>query len=103
MTSYDATANPIQDWNSQPANNAPYSAILPAQDIICAQSPDVKKLSSSDPMRRMMLRASQMDFEHPDSAPERELNEMIWKSVKGTNSQMPEPRHTVVPVGRDND
>jgi len=78
-------------------------AILPAQDIICAQSPDVKKLSPSDPMRRMMMRASQMDFEHPDSAPERELNEMIWKSVKGPDSKMPEPHHTVVPVEKDND
>jgi hypothetical protein len=34
-----------------------------------------------------------MDFEHPDSAPPGELNEMIWKSVKGMNSQMPAPVH----------
>jgi len=94
LTSYDAVANPIMDWNSQPANNGPYSATLPAQDIICAQSPDVRQLKASDPMRRMMMRASQMDLVHPDSAPEQELNEMIWKSVKGMDSKMPEPRHT---------
>ena len=103
LTSYDATANPIMDWNSQPTNNAPYAAILPSSSIICAQSPDWRKLGPSDPMRRMMIRASQMDFEHPDSAPERELNEMIWKSVKGMDSKMPEPRHTVVPSVKDDD
>jgi YVTN family beta-propeller protein len=103
LTSYDASANPIMDWNSQPANNAPYTATLSAQDIICAQSPDVKKLSSSDPMRKMMMRASQMDFEHPDSAPERELNEMIWKSVKGMDSKMPEPRHAVTGFSQKDD
>jgi YVTN family beta-propeller protein len=93
MTSYDATAAPIMDWNSQPSNNAPYNAVLPAQDIICAQSPALSTLSASDPMRRMEIRASQMDFDHPDSAPPGELNEMIWKSVKGMNSEMPKPVH----------
>ncbi len=94
MTSYDAIANPFTtEWNTQPANNAPYSAILPAQNIICAQSPRVSDLAANDPMRKMEIRASQMDFDHPDSAPARELNEMIWKSVKGVNSQMPAPVH----------
>jgi len=54
-------------------------------------------------MRKMMMRAAEMDFDHPDSAPERELNEMIWKSVKGMDSKMPEPRHTVVPADKDDD
>jgi DNA-binding beta-propeller fold protein YncE len=103
LTSYDATANPIMDWNSQPANNAPYSAILPAQDIICAQSPDMNKLPLNDPMRKMMVRANQMDFEHPDSAPPGELNEMIWKSVKGMNSQMPKPVHATTSSDQDDD
>ena len=103
LTSYDATATPIMDWNNQPSNNAPYTAVLPPQYIICAQSPDLNQLASSDPMRRMMIRAGQMDFDHPDSAPERELNEMIWKSVKGISSQMPEPRHTLVSPDKDDD
>jgi hypothetical protein len=54
-------------------------------------------------MRKMMIRASQMDFEHPDSAPERELNEMIWKSVKGVNSQMPEPRYANASSEKDDE
>jgi len=103
LTSYDTVANPIMDWNSAPANNAPYTAILPAQSIICEQSPALGQLKATDPMRRIVLRAGQMDFDHPDSAPEREANELIWKSVKGANSKMPAPRHTVLPADRDDD
>ena len=103
LTSYDAVANPIMDWNTQPANNAPYAAVLPAQNIICAQSANINSLASTDPMRKMMVRASQMDFEHPDSAPDRELNEMIWKTVKGMNSQMPAPVHATASSDRDDD
>jgi hypothetical protein len=32
-----------------------------------------------------------MDFTNPDSQPDRKLNELIWKSVKGPNSQLPAP------------
>ncbi|MGA7459610.1 MAG: hypothetical protein WBW69_05255, partial [Candidatus Korobacteraceae bacterium] len=82
----------------------PYSAILPAQNIICAQSPRLSDLAANDPMRKMEIRASQMDFDHPDSAPPQELNEMIWKFVKGMNSQMPAPVHSgKVPADRDDD
>lgn len=104
LTSYDATANPIVvDWNTTPANNAPYGAVLPAQNIICSQTPGLRDLSSRDPSRAMLIRATQMDFDRPDSAPDRELNEMIWKSVKGMNSQMPAPVHSGSSSASDKD
>ncbi len=104
LTSYDATANPIvADWNSEPANNASYTATLPAQNVICSQTPALSQLSSKDPRRAMEMRAMQMDFEHPDSAPEKELNEMIWKSIKGMNSQMPAPVHSGSSSATDKD
>ena len=31
------------------------------------------------------------DFSRPDRAPEQELNRVIWKSVKGANSEPPAP------------
>ncbi len=52
-------------------------------------------MSPSDPMRKIMLEAGAMDTDHPDSAPPRRLNELIWKSVKGVNSEMPAPRHAL--------
>jgi hypothetical protein len=105
MTSYDAVANPIVDpWNTLPANNAPYTATLPAQNIICAQTSRLENLASNNPMRQLEIRASQLDTDHPDSAPTRELNELIWKSVKGVNSQMPAPVHSgSAPAASDRD
>jgi hypothetical protein len=43
-----------------------------------------------------------MDFTNPDSQPERKLNELIWKSVKGPNSRMPAPVNAR-PSGDDDD
>ena len=37
----------------------------------------------------MIAEASKMDFTNADSQPDRKLNELIWKSVKGPNSRMP--------------
>jgi YVTN family beta-propeller protein len=103
LTSYDSTANPIMDWNSQAANNAPYSAILPASSIICSQTPAAESLASSDPMRRVIQEAGKLDVEHPDSAPEGKFNELIWKSVKGANSEPPASRFTMSTPDRDDD
>ena len=36
-----------------------------------------------------------MDFSKEHQAPAGELNEAIWKSVRGANSAMPAPRHTL--------
>src|SRR5215813_1854180 len=89
MSQYDAIARPIMDFDSQPRNDDEFSAVLLAKQIICSMNPLVASLSPHDPLRELALESSKMDFEHPDSAPARKLNEIIWKSVKGVNSQLP--------------
>lgn len=37
------------------------------------------------------LRSEQMDFSREDAAPDLELSEIIWKSVRGAGSPMPAP------------
>ena len=54
-------------------------------------------------MRRVIFEAGQLDLEHPDSAPDRKLNELIWKSVKGANSEPPALRYTNSAPDTDND
>jgi len=103
LTSYDAVANPIMDWSTQPANSAPYTAVLPAQSIVCGMTPTAASLAKNDPMRQVILEAGKLDVEHPDSAPEQKLNELIWKSVKGANSVPPAPRYTVSSPDKDDD
>jgi hypothetical protein len=36
-------------------------------------------------------RSAQLDFSKEDAAPDIELNEIIWKSVRGADSPMPAP------------
>jgi len=47
----------------------------------------------------------EMDFSQPDRIPERELNEILWKSIKGASSPMPPPVRAafVRPVDPDGD
>ena len=44
-----------------------------------------------------------MDFDEPDRAPDLELNEIVWKAVRGAKSAMPPPVRAafVRPHGRD--
>jgi hypothetical protein len=39
-----------------------------------------------------------MDFSELDEVPMGQLNEVIWKSVKGANSLMPTPVHRFRPL-----
>ena len=71
---------------------------MPAKEIICKMNPEKKTTSLSDPMSNLMARSEKMDFDHPDKAPAYELNQILWKSIKGIHSTMPAPRHTLMPV-----
>ncbi|MGO9243728.1 MAG: alkaline phosphatase family protein [Verrucomicrobiia bacterium] len=93
LSQYDAIANPILDFDTQPRNRDPYTAILPAKEIIGKMNPEKKAASLFDPMSDLMARSDKMDFDHPDKAPAYELNEVLWKGIKGVYSTMPEPRH----------
>jgi hypothetical protein len=39
-----------------------------------------------------------MNFDDYDDAPMKELNEIIWKSVRGADSTMPPPVHRYQPL-----
>src|SRR5262249_42893903 len=97
----DAAADPILDWNTTPANAEAYQAILPSAEIIAEINPRAESLSADDPRREMALASAEMDFTHADAAPAKKLNEIIWHSIKGTNSQVPLPRG--IPLGDDDD
>jgi hypothetical protein len=77
------------------SNSGPFKAILPAQNIICDKMPTLAKLKLKDPRRELALLCSKMDFIHPDSAPPRAVNEILWKSVKGAAAKSPAPHHSL--------
>jgi YVTN family beta-propeller protein len=93
LTQYDAFANPILVFGDDASNDGPFNAILPPQSIIAEKNPVVMTLKAGDPMLELVRKSDKMDFVHPDSAPARELNEILWKGIRGTSTAMPEPRH----------
>lgn len=83
MTQYDAAANPMYAAFGDQADLTPYKHVKPDYD-----------LEEKNTVRAWGARESQeMDFSDVDRAPMFALNEIIWKSVRGADSEMPLPVH----------
>jgi len=98
MSQYDAVADPIMDWDDSPSNAAPYDAIAATPEMIAERNPQVSDLSAGDPRRQMALESEKMDFTHADAAPALELDQIVWKTIKGPESAMP-IMHRTLPGG----
>ncbi|HEY0693243.1 MAG TPA: bifunctional YncE family protein/alkaline phosphatase family protein [Kribbella sp.] len=85
LTQFDAKATPMTASFTTKPNYKPYAAITPAQSL------DELNTATSP----MAAQSAKMNFSAADLAPERQLNEAIWKSVKGTDSTMPGPRQAM--------
>jgi hypothetical protein len=81
MTQYDAAAMPMYaSFDTKPDLTA-YTHVAPQMDV------DAKNTALAWGAKASLA----MDFSDYDRAPEFELNEIIWKSVKGARSEMPLP------------
>jgi YVTN family beta-propeller protein len=103
MSQYDAVADPILDWTHASENSAPYDAIPASMTMIGELNPEVKDLATSDPRRDMALESAKMDFTHADAAPALQLDEIVWKTIKGPNTAMPSLHRTLSRPTVDND
>jgi DNA-binding beta-propeller fold protein YncE len=83
MSQFDASANPMYKSLCTKANLEPYTAIEPKIDL---KETNAKTAWGADA-------SMQMNLSTYDEAPMFELNEIIWKSVKGADSEMPLPVH----------
>jgi hypothetical protein len=79
LTRFDAAATPMIDSFTNKPDLAPYDAITPSQSL-------TELNTASSPLAAASAR---MNLADADQAPERELNEAIWKSVNGPSSTMP--------------
>ena len=86
MTQYDAAAMPLYESFGTTADLRPYKALPPQWDVN-------EKNKDTDSGARASL---EMNLDEIDKAPMRELNEIIWKSVKGAGSEMPAPVHRLL-------
>lgn len=79
---YDATAPPMTVFGAKPENDAPYTAILPARSVIAElNTPRTFGAAKSAQILNPLVEESEAD---------EELNEILWRSVKGAHSTPPE-------------
>lgn len=95
MSQYDAAATPMYNAFQPTPALAPY-VHLPARVSI------EERNDWSSPGAAASAR---MNLRDADLAPELELNEIIWQSVRGAGSRMPPPRRTgfIRPIDGDDD
>jgi YVTN family beta-propeller protein len=79
MTQYDAAATPMYNVFQPTPNLAPYSHL----------EPKIALDEKNDQWAWGAEASSRMNMAEADLAPEREFNEIIWRSVKGSRSPMP--------------
>jgi len=84
MSQYDAAATPLFNAVTDQSDPTPYTAI---KENIDTRARNTAKNRSAE-------RSMGMNFKVEDAAPDLELNEIIWKAVKGENAVMPSPRRS---------
>ena len=96
LSQFDTFATPMVASFGQEANLDPFTALVPKEAGDDTNGVNAPMASVSEQQR----------LDREDQINERTFNEAIWKSVKGTDSTMPAPRHTLwgaVPYVEDDD
>jgi len=83
LSQYDAAAFPMVTCFTDTPDFTPYRALRP--EVSMAE----RNTEASWGSRESML----MTFDREDATPELELNEIVWRSIKGEDSVMPRPIH----------
>jgi DNA-binding beta-propeller fold protein YncE len=93
MTQFDLSAAPILYPITSEPNFSSFNSLKPLIDI---QAKNSDKAYGS-------IRSEEMNFAVEDAIPDIELNEIIWKSIKGVNSIMPPPVRSAFVMEADKD
>ena len=83
MSQYDASATPMFSIFAPKPDLAPYTVEPPRQDLS-----EKNKAGSYG-----QLRMEKFNLRREDAVPDREFNEIVWRSIKGT--PMPAPRYSI--------
>jgi hypothetical protein len=95
MSQYDAAALPMFECFDNTPNQASFTAKA-AQVPLDIRNPGTTKTAKKSAM---------FNLKREDAVPDRDMNEAIWKAVKGENAEMPAPKRSafVVPVPKKKD
>jgi hypothetical protein len=81
LSQFDAAAAPMYASFAQSPDLTPY-AVRPARYDLTERNP---------PKSLGQARCNEMNFSVEDAAPDLELNEIIWMSIRGAHNEMPAP------------
>lgn len=84
MSQYDAAAVPMSDCFTSNPDFRPYKV----------KSANVDLEQRNTAWNKSAERSQEWNFAREDAAPDLDLNEVVWKSVKGEDSVMPAPRRS---------
>jgi YVTN family beta-propeller protein len=87
MCQYDAVANPMRLFGTNLVNEAPYTAILPAREIAAAVN-QATAYRANDSARLINPLKE-------ESMPDEELNDILWRSIRGVHSTPPPVRYSL--------
>jgi len=93
MSQYDAAATPLFDCFTSHPDYTPYTCKKENIDL------DQRNIADNESSRR----SEKFDFSKEDAAPDLDLNQVVWKSVKGENSVMPAPKRSAFVMLKDDD
>ena len=89
LTQFDAFSTPMSGAFTDKPNFKPYTAVRPSYDMTKVNGPDAPLAKES----------GEQSTEKEDTIDEQVFNKAIWKAVKGADSKMPEPKHSVIQSG----
>ena len=81
MNHYDASAYPFGVFGSKAENDEPYTALLPAKEIIGEVNASIAYRAQDS--ARLLSRFKE------ESGPDEELNDILWHSIKGIKTPKP--------------
>jgi YVTN family beta-propeller protein len=81
MSQYDAAATPMYRAFTATPNLTPYKAVEPTYDL------NERNVADNELSRQSEF----FNLAKLDAVPEKEFNQVLWKSIKGLNSEMPAP------------
>ena len=84
MSQYDAAAMPLYDCFTSTPDNTAYAAIAAKVDI------NERNVADNESSRR----SAKFDLAKEDAVSDKEMNEVIWKAVKGEGAVMPAPKRS---------
>jgi YVTN family beta-propeller protein len=94
MSQYDAAATPMYRAFTANPDVTPFKAIEPLYDI------NERNMADNELSRKSQY----FNLAKLDAVPERKFNEVLWKAIKGINSEMPAPvRAAFVKMGEDDE